>query len=322
MKALRMTATAPGAMPCCIFGRTNLEVSRLGFGAAPIGFLESDQREVDAIVDQLIDAGVNLFDTACSYEGSEEALGRALRDKRDKVVLLTKIGSSTDVPGEQWTPEHLLATADRSLRRLRTDHLDVMLLHTCSLNVLRKGEAVGALLRLQQQGKVRHIGYSGDNDEAAYAVQLGPLEVLETSVNVCDQHNIDTVLPLARRYNVAVIAKRPIANAAWRQADEQRGMYKDYAAPYAQRLAKMNVSPQRLGFDDHVEITWPDVALRFTLSIDGVHTAIVGTTNPNNAVLNLAAAKRGPLPEEAVNHLRKAFTDAQNNANEPWPGLS
>jgi len=320
---IHATPTVSDRMPRTSFGRTSLRVGRLGFGGAPIGYLHAAQRDVDRLVAALLDAGVNLFDTAAGYRGSEQALGQALRNRRGEVVLVSKVGpAAEDLPGEAWTPELIVAAAERSLRRLRTDTIDIMLLHTCDLPTLRRGECVWALVRLQQQGKVRHIGYSGDNDAAAYAVQLGPFEVLETSVNIADQANIDAVLPLAVRYNVGVIAKRPLANAAWRQPYEQRGIYQDYVKPYADRLAKMNVQPNRLGYDDHVEVTWPDIALRFTLSIPGVHTAIVGTTNPDNAAMNLNAARRGPLPDEVVRRLRRAFADAEAGAGEAWVGLT
>ena len=77
-------------------------------------------------------------------------------------------------------------------------------------------------------------------------------------------------------------------------------MYKSYAKTYTERLAKMKLSPAALGFSGPPETAWPELALRFTLSQPGVHCAIIGTTNPDNARANLEAAEKGPLPPEVV----------------------
>ena len=299
------------------FGKTGCEVSVLGFGGAPIGILEIEQQRVAKILNQLLDAGINLVDTAAAYAGSEEAIGDAISHRRDEFVLVSKCGSPGDPNSEEWQPETLAATIDRALSRLKTDHLDVMLLHSCGLEVLQRGDALDALVRARDAGKIRHVGYSGDNDDAAYAVTLPDVAVLETSINICDQANIDSVLPKARENDVAVIAKRPIANAAWKDLSEQPGFYQEYAETYTQRLAAMKIAPADLGFARPAAEVWPEIALRFTLSQEGVHTAIVGTTNADHIQANLDVAAKGPLPDETIQKLREAFRNAA--AGEAWP---
>ncbi len=88
----------------------------------------------------------------------------------------------------------------------------------------------GALVEAREAGKIRFCGYSGDNEAAAFACRLPDVAVLETSVNLADQANIDQALRLAKTHDVGVIAKRPIANAAWKDLSEQQGMYQKYAA--------------------------------------------------------------------------------------------
>lgn len=304
-----------------IFGKTGLEVSVLGFGAAPIGILETSQDRVSAILNTLLDRGVNLVDTAAMYQGSEQAISKAVSHRRDEYVLVSKCGqASEDLRGEAWSPEVIAQTVDRALRRLQTDYLDVMLLHTCDLATLKKGEALEALVKARDAGKVRFVGYSGDNEAAAYAAELPDVSVIQTSVNICDQANIDLVLPKAREHNVGVMAKRPIANSAWKDLADQPGFYSDYARTYAERLAKMNVTPADLGFDSVPSEIWPEIVLRFTLAQPGVHTAIIGTTNPSHVLSNVAAAEKGPLPENAVKKLRTAFEHAQSRSGESWTG--
>jgi len=299
------------------FGKTGLQVSRLGFGAAPIGYLQTERQRAAQIVDLLLASGVNFIDTAASYPGSEAALGDILAGRRDKVVIVSKCGSTlADVPGAGWSAQVVSGTVDRSLRNLKTDHLDVMLLHSCDLQTLKKGEALGALVKARESGKIRFVGYSGDNEAAAYAATLPDVAVIETSVSVADQANLRLVLPAARKNNIGIIAKRPVANAAWREPEQQQGLYRNYAQTYHDRLKQMKLNPADLGFSG--ADAWPELALRFTLSHTGVHTAIIGTTNPDNAKANIAYANKGPLPPDVVKKIEDAFNSA--DPNHMWTG--
>ncbi|MBQ62937.1 MAG: aldo/keto reductase [Gammaproteobacteria bacterium] len=302
-----------------ILGKTGFEVSALGFGGGPVGFLATDRQQVAEILNPLLDQGVNLIDTAAGYFGSEEAIGEAVGHRRDDYVLVSKCGQAfKDIDGEAWSAQAIGQTIDRSLERLKTDHIDVMLLHSCDLETLKEGEALGSLIAARGAGKVRFIGYSGDNEAAVYAAGLDDVAVIETSVNICDQANVDAALPEAQRNNVGVLAKRPIANAAWKDASEQQGIYIDYARTYSERLAKMGITPADLGFSGTVGEAWSEIALRFTLSMPGLTTAIVGTTRPSNIKCNLEIAAKGILPEKIVVELRSAFRSAENDAAEPW----
>lgn len=304
-----------------IFGKTGLQVTPLGFGGGPIGYLDTDQSKVSTVLNTLLDTGVNFIDTAAAYRGSEEAIGKAVGHRRQELVLVSKCGQEfPDLPGNSWSPELIAATVDRSLKRLGTDHLDVMLLHSCSLDVLKKGDALQALVKARDAGKIRFAGYSGDNEEALFAAGLPEISVLETSVNICDQANLMNVLPEARRKNLGVIAKRPIANSAWRPPQQLKGIYQDYSKPYRDRLAAMQLTPDALGFSSDAD--WPELALRFTLSHPGVHVAIIGTTNPTNAKANLAAAEKGPLPRQTVEKIVSAFLKAEAHTKKPWPSLT
>jgi len=303
------------------FGKTGFEVSVLGFGGGPVGYLETDKQDVARMLNMLLDRGVNLIDTAASYQGSEIAIGEAVSHRRDEYVLISKCGRVfDDMTGEAWSAEVVEQTVDRALRRLKTDHLDVMLLHSCELDILQRGEALGALARARDAGKIRFYGYSGDNEAAIYAANQDEVAVIETSVNICDQANIENVLPLTREKNIGVLAKRPVANAAWRESSEQGGMYVDYTRGYTDRIRKMAIKPTDMGFPDDDYTTWAEMALRFTLSQPGVTTAIVGTTRAENAERNLAVAEKGPLPDDVISKIRAAFHRAETESGEPWTG--
>jgi aryl-alcohol dehydrogenase-like predicted oxidoreductase len=129
-----------------------------------------------------------------------------------------------------------------------------------------------------------------------------------------------TGLSVTREQNVGVIAKRPIANSAWRPAQQHQGIYQEYSAPYRERFTAMKISPQDLGFSGAAD--WPEIALRFTLSHPGVHVAIAGTTNPVNARRNLDYAVKGPLAKAALEKLQSAFQRAAASGRENWAGLT
>ena len=312
---------AAAKMETRTLGKTGIDVSVLGFGGAPVGYLATDQREATIILNTLLDSGVNFIDTAASYSGSEVLIGEAISPRRDEYVLLSKCGQAfDDIDGAAWSPQAITQTVDRALRRLRTDHLDIMLLHSCEMDVLEAGDAMGALTAAQDAGKVRHVGYSGDNETAAFAAGLATVSIIETSINFCDQANITNVLPHAGRHNVGVIAKRPVANGAWKALSEQEGIYAGHAKAYTERFARMALLAEDLGFDSDRPAVWPEIALRYTLSQSTVSTAIVGTTKLSHVEANIAIAEKGALDATIVAELNRAFRQAEATSGEAWLG--
>src|SRR4051812_5899121 len=218
------------------FGKTDMQVSVLGFGGAEIGFEKASGDTVARLLDDALDAGLNVIDTAECYLDSEELIGQAVSRRRDDFHLFTKCGHP-ETPGVgDWRPESLLASIERSLKRLRTDRVDLVQLHSCSLDDLKKGDVIAALQTARDRGHTRYIGYSGDGEAAEYAIESGVFDALQTSVSIADQEAIDLTLPLAAAKEIAVIVKRPIANAAWRYGAECDN---DYHRPYWERLGKL-----------------------------------------------------------------------------------
>ena len=144
-------------------GQTGLSVSILGFGASPLGdeFRKTTETERQQAVDTAIDQGINFFDVSPYYGRTlaEERLGKALGNKRDKIVLATKCGRY-DTAGFDFSAERVTRSVDESLQRLRTDRIDVMQVHDIEFGDLQQviDETIPALRKVKEAGKIRHIG--------------------------------------------------------------------------------------------------------------------------------------------------------------------
>ncbi|MDK1032241.1 MAG: aldo/keto reductase [Planctomycetia bacterium] len=293
------------------FGKTKLMVTPLGFGSAQLGNHLITQGESDRLLNAILDAGINFIDTGMCYGDSEDKIGKSISHRRDEFVLSTKCGHPVD-DAPEWSAEVVQKSVEQSLRRLGTDYLDVVLVHSCTAEQLND-EMIAALQAGRKAGKTRSIGYSGDREAALKAVELGVFDALETSVSICDQEPISLTLPTAQEAGMGVIAKRPIANACWRDASTFDEFYAGYARPYAERLAAMGFTPESLGFDG----SWVELALRFSAYLPGVHCAIIGSTNVDHVLENAKAVAKGPLPEPVVEAIRDAWA---KNDDGSWHG--
>lgn len=281
-------------------GRTGLSVSLLGFGGAEIGFEGASQETVDRLLNAALDAGLNVVDTAECYVNSEELIGRAIGARRREYHLFTKVGHAAGLPHPEWSSALIAASLERSLRLLRTDAVDLVQLHSCDLATLQRGEVITALQQARAKGWTRFIGYSGDGEAARWAAASGCFDTIQCSLSIADQDNIGRVLPVARERQLGVIAKRPIANAAWRHGGRPPNPYHHV---YWERLQTL-AYPFLAGAASRAV----EIALRFTLGLPGVSTAIVGTTNPARWAQNRDLVALGPLPEAEVADIRARWT--------------
>src|SRR5437868_7213783 len=283
-------------------GKTDMDVSVLGFGGSEIGYEHASPEIVAELLNSALDAGLNVIDTAECYYNSEELIGQTVSERRKEFYLFTKCGHPHGF-GEHadWSKDSILKSIERSLARLKTDRLDLVQLHSCSESELRKGEAIDALQTARERGHTRYIGYSGDGHAARLAVETGAFDTLQTSVNIADQEAINLTLPLAREKQMGLIAKRPIANAAWKTGHRP---IDSYHHEYFERLRKLNYEFLRGDLNRSIA-----TALRFTLSVPGVHTAIVGTKKPARWRENAQLLEAGPLSESEFQAIRERWEE-------------
>jgi len=277
----------------------------LGLGCGRIGDAALHETEVERLLLGALDLGVSLIDTARSYGLSEERIGRALSGRRHSFILSTKVGYDIP-PHPDWTYPCVAGGIDAALTRLRTDVIDIVHLHSCPREVLARGEVVRALEDAARAGKLRMVGYAGDGDAAAHAVECGRFAALETSVSFLDQAALAATVPAAAARGVLVIAKRPLADAPWRWATPPSAP--DSAEYHRRFRTARDLDAARAGLD------WAELAIRFAAFAPGVSTALLGTSRLAHLARAAASVSRGPLPADQSAALRAAFPPA-------WPGI-
>ncbi|MBI3650986.1 MAG: aldo/keto reductase [Acidobacteria bacterium] len=277
-------------------GKTDMQVSVLGFGGAEIGFEGATADTVGELLNSALDAGLNVIDSAAAYLESEKLIGQTVAGRRKDFYLFTKCGATDGFSTSDWSESGILIHIQTSLQNLQTDYLDLIQLHSCGVDELQKGEVIAALQKARDKGYARYIGYSGDGEAARYAIETGAFDTLQTSISIADQQALELTLPLARERGLGVIAKRPVANAAWRTGQKP---VNSYHHAYWERLQKLDYDFLHGDLAQAIAI-----ALRFTLSQAGVHTAIVGTTKPGRWRENAQMLEAGALPQSDIDKIR------------------
>ncbi len=195
-------------------GETDMQVSRVSFGAIPIRRLSFE--EAERVIIASIDSGINFLDTARGYGDSEEKLGRALRGRRDEVFLATK--------SARRSADELNAELNTSLSKLRTDYIDLYQLHNVSSDedyeeVFAPGGALEALKKAQRSGKVRYIGItSHDVQMSLRAIDSGEFSSIMVPFNFMESEFGEEVLPAAVEAGMGTIIMKPFAGGILHEA--------------------------------------------------------------------------------------------------------
>ena len=277
-------------------GRTGLQVTMLGYGAmelrgAPRARDISDG-QAETILRAALDAGINYIDTSIDYGLSEERIGRYIAHRRDNYYLASKCGCLVGAPpaprGERsphvFSRENIIAGVEQSLRRMKTDYLDVVQFHISpSRQTLEENGALDALLQLQAAGKVRFIGMSGTLPNLRDHIAMGIFDVFQVPYSAVEREHED-VISRAAEAGAGIVIRGGAAKGA-PSTEKQTGLQWDRW--------------KRAQLDDLLDgMTSVEFVLRFTFSHPHMHTTIVGTVNPAHLQANLAALEKGPLPSD------------------------
>ncbi|MDE0593067.1 MAG: aldo/keto reductase [Dehalococcoidia bacterium] len=298
------------------FGKTGFNVSRLGVGLSEIGsqLSISDQDQANAMMNTALDSGINFLDTSACYGISEMMVGNGVADRRDEYFLATKAGHvALGADGDEWTYKVVSESIDRSLRLLKTDHVDLVQLHSCETDVLERGDVIRALQKAQDAGKTRFFGYSGDNDAAHWAVDSGLFATLQTSYNLVEQRaRTSGLLEKATAQGMGTIIKRPIAGGVWGKSRPEAGIDDAgrYNTPYLLRAKEI----RSLGLIENEPEDGILTSLGYTLGDPNANVAIVGTTNPSHMATNIKQIDNDlPIPASVIEELKSRFEKLDND---------
>ncbi len=305
-------------------GRTGIVVSEVGFGCWGIGGFvpgasygsTDDQMSLSALR-RALDLGVTFFDTADSYGNghSEELLGEAFEDKKDRVVIATKAGQAVFGTPPDFSPSNIRQSAEKSLRRLRRDRLDILQLHNPPIDLLKsRPEILGTLEELKSEGKIGTFGLSTKTPaEAVLAIQEFAVPLVQANFNIVDHRALEAgLLDLAARTGTGLIARTPLAfgflsgtlgaatqfpegdhRANW--PEERKAQWASAGRAFLGRIAERDGQ------------TLAQIALRFCLSYPGVSTIIPGMLKPAEVEENARASGFGPLLPADLESIRESY---------------
>jgi hypothetical protein len=290
-------------------GNTGLRVSAIGFGCWEMGnpdYGSSDESEMIAAVNRAIDLGVTLFDTAPNYGfgGSETVLGRALGARRKDIILVSKVGitwdpvtSTTKIDGRHSTLKRI---NEESLRRLGTDHLDLVLMHWPDADT-PIGETMRALEELRSEGKALHVGVSNFSPyELRAAREHAPICANQVGYNLFDRRWERAMFATAQELGIGVMAYGPMAHGLLTGAFARQNTFdeRDWRRTgniFGQRLFgpnldhNLDVVDRLLGVADRIGTSLPRLALAWVLHHPAVSVALSGCRSPREIEENVRA---------------------------------
>jgi aryl-alcohol dehydrogenase-like predicted oxidoreductase len=321
------------------FGSSDLRVSVIGVGGGRLGatLKQGTTSDVTRMLREALDSGITFYDTADSYgQGkSEELIGEALGSSRNEVVIATKAGYRLSAAGgfaarlkpvlgplvrsvrslgrlagsvrssqmgQDFSAEYLGNAIDGSLRRLRTDHVDLYQLHSPPTEVLQRGEAFAVLDALKAAGKIRHYGVSCRTvEDATIAVEHPGVSSVQVPLSLLEREAVTALLPLATKQNVAVVARQPFASGFLVQSEAQIRSHAPLVDPdeLNERL-RVAAAFRFLATESR---TTAQAALQWALHQDGVSVVLPGMSRTDHLRENLAALTAPPLTDAELSRI-------------------
>ena len=295
-------------------GRTGAEVTVLGYGAmelrGPPRGPAIDDADAGRLLNELLDAGINLIDTSVDYGRSEELIGRFVSGRRDEYFLASKCGCPLSLPPDATPPyahdysaANVRADVEQSLRRLQTDRLDLVQVHMSpTVQEMSDGGTLDELVRLRDEGKLRFIGMSGILPNLPDHIDMGVFDVFQIPYSALQRDHED-LISRAGDTGAGVLVR---GGAARGTAAEDKdwsvqpiGLREEAARD---RWDAADLDPLLDGMSRH------EFILRFTLSHPAMSSTIVGTSNPEHLRSNVEIAQRGPLPDDLYAEARRRLT--------------
>jgi aryl-alcohol dehydrogenase-like predicted oxidoreductase len=284
-------------------GHTGLSISRIGFGCMS---LKPNQPDAQQIIDAAIDNGINYFDTADLYDkgANEELLGKALRSKRQKVIIASKAGNQWRADGSGWdwnpTKAYILSCIDKSLQRLQTDYIDVYQLHGGTIED-PIDETIEAFELLKQQGKIRHYGISSIRPNVIREyVKRSNIQSVMMQYSLLDRRPEEAVLLLLEQKGISVLARGSVASGLL--AGKPTKSYLNYTDDEVAEAAKVI---NDITSDQRNAVA---TAIQFAIHHPAITSAIVGIRTMQHLQDAISAVQAPALTAAEYAQLTKAIT--------------
>lgn len=306
------------------FGRTDLKVSEIGYGMWGLaGWTGTDTSEMDRALDRSVQLGCNFYDTAWGYGAgkSEQILGELIRRNYPK-----RLYHATKIPPKnfKWPSrpnfklddcfpyDHIIEYTEKSLKNLKVDCIDLQQFHVWEDGWAPRDEWKKAVEDLKKQGKIRFIGVSVNRwepDNVLETLRTGLIDAVQVIYNIFDQAPEDNLFPLCRKLNIGVIARVPFDEGSLTGT-----LTKDTTFPKDDWRSTYFVPENLKSSVDHADalrplippgMSMPELALRFILENDDVHTIIPGMRKVRNVEANIAASDGRRLDSSLVRKLKE-----------------
>ena len=304
-------------LPKAILGRTGLNVTKLGYGSMELRgtdhFPRLTAQEAGAILNGVLDNGINFIDTSPDYGYAETLIGEHLAQRRGEFYLASKCGcpiEAVEMPHDQRHPHdfsraNVRAGVEQSLRRMRTDYLDLVQFHLSpSRAELATHDSIAELLKLKGEGKIRFIGISGNIPHLQDHIAMQEFDVIQTPYSLVERDHED-LINQARLNDIGVIIRGGVARGVMVKNEALINEYPAFLQPAFRARRKLWHESK---VDDLLQgMTTMEFMLRFTLSNPDMTTTIVGTANQAHLLANVKVAAQGPLPADIYAETCKRF---------------
>ena len=271
--------------------------------------LDSAERILNAV----LDAGINYIDVAADYGEAEGHIGRCIANRRKEFFLASKCGCPPDVskfePAERtlygvplpqlhdYSRENIIKTCDQSLRRMKTDYLDVLQFHfSPARNILEQEKAVQTLESLKRDGKIRFLGCSSILPNITDHIKMGVFDVLQIPYSALQPEHEDTIAAAARA-GMGIVIRGGVAKGPPGKGQGSAALWDLWDQA---KLDELLDGEHRTGF-----------MLRFTITNPNIHTTVVGTLDPEHLLENIAAVLKGPLPASVYSEAKRRLVGAR-----------
>lgn len=286
------------------FGSTGLSVTVLGYGAMELRHV--DEGQAGRLLNAVLDGGINFIDTSPDYGPSEDRIGQFIAHRRDEYYLATKCGCNVPHTGGDnaarhiWTSAQVRHNIEHSLRRLNTDYVDVWQVHSAEPDELAQSDVLETMLRIQEEGKVRHIAVSMSGRAEGYGYgQLRPyldgdwdaFEAIQVWYSALARASEGAMAEAAER------GKGMIIRGVVRRVDPWESL--------ADATAKLGLDDLRADGESAAQFL-----LRFALAHPGLHTTIIGTKSLEHLADNIRAIEAGPLTADVLDETKRRLDAA------------